>query len=69
MSTITPEELVDIDLTADQLKAVETIKSRWAKVGPPTWILGGSGAVAVHVTGQSGVEMWLAVEPDGYTHS
>jgi hypothetical protein len=53
-------------LTLDQLIAMVKVADRWqmtdtVEVSP---MLGGDGALVVNVG-----SMWLAVEPDGYTHS
>lgn len=53
-------------LTPAQVEALERVRIRWGmsatmEVAP---MFGGDGAVVVNVGA-----MWLAVEPDGYTHS
>ena len=53
-------------LTAEQHTALVKVADRWqmtstVEVSP---MLGGDGAIIVNVG-----SMWLAVEPDGYTHS
>ena len=45
-------------LTEEQERAIEVQRGRWTRVGDPMWMIGGNGA-----------GMWLAIEPDGYTHS
>jgi len=56
-------------LTPDQHTAMNTVADRW-QLGSPVEVVevspmfGGDGAIVVNVG-----SMWLAVEPDGYTHS
>jgi hypothetical protein len=59
-----------MELTKEQIQALETIKGRWDVVGAPQGSIGTDKAVMVHVKSNStGAEMWLGIEPDGYTHS
>jgi len=58
-----------MELTKEQIKALETIKERWATVTAPVPFLGGDGCAMVQVTGENGGSMWLGIETDGYTHS
>jgi len=53
-------------LTNDQHIALEEMAERWEWTNPVevSPMFGGDGAVIVHVG-----TMYLAVEPDGYTHS
>lgn len=60
----------ELVLTPEQTQALTQIRERgWEKVGEPQAILKGDGAVCVRVEYAGGVEMFLVIEPDGYTHS
>jgi hypothetical protein len=53
-------------LTSEQYTAMVKVADRW-EMTPTVEVLpmfGGNGAIVVNVG-----SMWLAVEPDGYTHS
>jgi hypothetical protein len=53
-------------LTPEQHTALVKVADRWQMTGTVevSPMLGGDGAIVVNVG-----SMWLAVEPDGYTHS
>jgi hypothetical protein len=53
--------------TAEQKIAYKRLFDRWEKVGDP--ILKSGGVWMVHVTGETGMTMWLGIEEDGHTHS
>ena len=55
-ATLTPEQHTALVRVADRWQMTSTVE-----VSP---MFGGDGAVVVNVG-----SMWLAVEPDGYTHS
>ena len=55
-ATLTPDQHTAMVKVADRWELTETVE-----VSP---MFGGDGAIVVHVG-----TMWLAVEPDGYTHS
>jgi hypothetical protein len=55
-ATLTPDQLIAMVKVADRWQMTDTVE-----VSP---MLGGDGALIVNVG-----SMWLAVEPDGYTHS
>jgi hypothetical protein len=55
-ATLTPDQLIAMVKVADRWQMTDTVE-----VSP---MLGGDGALVVNVG-----SMWLAVEPDGYTHS
>jgi hypothetical protein len=57
-----------IDGTDKQRLAYRNLIERWEKVGLPQISLG-MDCWMVHVKGETGMEMWLGIEPDGYTHS
>ena len=57
-----------IDGTDEQKESYAKIVERWETVGMPQISLG-MDCWMVHVKGETGMEMWLGIEPDGYTHS
>ena len=57
-----------IDGTDEQRQSYRKLIDRWEKVGLPQISLG-MDCWMVHVKGETGMEMWLGIEPDGYTHS
>ena len=57
-----------IDGTDKQRQAYRKLIDRWEKVGLPQPAIG-IDCWMVHVKGETGIEMWLGIEPDGYTHS
>ena len=57
-------------LTKEQEKAVETAKKRWDTTQEPYRMIGGGGAIVLPVGGTTTKpHMYLAIEPNGYTHS
>jgi hypothetical protein len=62
-------------LTPEQAVAILILKSKGWKTEPETlnYAIGegrnGVGCVMIKVTGETGNELWLGIEPDGYTHS
>ena len=58
-----------LEMTEAQAKALEVIRSRWAKVSDPYIPYKFDPYVAVTVTNEEGFSMYLGIEPDGYTHS
>lgn len=75
-ATLPVEETLAADfawLTAKQVAAIANVHKRWTIVSDPTPMLGGGNAdgstAIVRCTYREGGHLWLAVEPDGHTHS
>tara|TARA_R110002020_G_scaffold421993_1_gene631186 strand:- start:935 stop:1354 length:420 start_codon:yes stop_codon:yes gene_type:complete len=58
----------DIEGTDEQRKSYAKIVERWETVEKPQRGVG-MDCWMVKVTGETGMTMWLGIEPDGYTHS
>ena len=57
-------------LTRDQLIGLSKLQSRgWTLDFEDLQHLPAERAIAIRVTGQSGMQMYMVIEPDGYTHS
>jgi hypothetical protein len=65
-----PETAQTFTLTRDQLIGLSKLQSRgWTLNFEDLQHLPSERAIAIRVTGQSGMEMYMVIEPDGYTHS
>ena len=65
-----PETAQTFTLTRDQLIGLSKLQSRgWTLNFEDLQHLPAERAIAIRVTGQSGMEMYMVIEPDGYTHS
>lgn len=56
-------------MTEAQKKALKRQYARWHKVISVSKAFGSDNAIIVRVQGESGMEMTLGIEEDGYTHS
>ena len=61
--------MTELQMTDDQKKALESVRARWAEVLTVCKAFGSDNAIMVKVRGESGLEMTLGIEEDGYTHS
>jgi hypothetical protein len=65
-----PQTAQTFTLTRDQLIGLSKLQSRgWTLNFEDLQHLPAERAIAIRVTGQSGMEMYMVIEPDGYTHS
>jgi len=65
-----PNTAQTFTLTRDQLIGLSKLQSRgWTLNFEDLQHLPAERAIAIRVTGQSGMEMYMVIEPDGYTHS
>ena len=65
-----PKTIQTFTLTRDQLIGLSNLQSRgWAMDFNDLQHLPGERAIAIRVVGQSGMVMYMVIEPDGYTHS
>lgn len=58
-----------LEMTEAQKKALKRQYARWHKVISVSKAFGTDDAIIVRVQGETGFEMTLGIEPDGYTHS
>ena len=54
--------------TAEQKAIYRKLHDQWEEVGEPL-VSGTDNVWMVEVTGETGLTMWLGIEPDGYCHS
>ena len=56
-------------MTIQQKKSLKRQYARWHKIISVQKAFGSDDAIIVRVQGETGFEMTLGIEPDGYTHS
>jgi hypothetical protein len=65
-----PKTAQTFTLTRDQLVGLSQLQARgWTLDFNDFMNLPGERAIAIRVVGQSGMVMYMVIEPDGYTHS
>jgi hypothetical protein len=65
-----PKTTQTFTLTRDQLIGLSKLQSRgWTLNFEDLQHLPAEKAIVIRVTGMSGMEMYMVIEPDGYTHS